>query len=271
MLIRLLSLNIWDLPLPLPGSGRERRRRMLLEHLSTCDADLVLLQEAFLPGFRIRLAAALDGYHPDHYLKVRRRHWFLPMDGSGGLVTFSRHDLLSSRYVPFRAWSRMKTDERVGRKGCLWTEVNTPAGRLLVGNVHLYAGTRPHDARARSMQTRHLLHQLEQFGATPTVIAGDFNMAIEYERTTNGPTGFDRLRAAGFQEIAAGETGPLATMSPSRNRLARYPWPRAERRLTQVFYRGEGIQVAAPPTLCFCEPPVSDHFGLAATLSIGQR
>src|SRR5581483_11737654 len=124
----------------------------------------------------------------------------------------------------------------------LWTIVATGAGNLLVGNVHLYAGAGPDHARARAMQTRHLLRQLENFPRMPTVIAGDFNMAIEFECAGAGPTGFDLMHQAGFSEVAAGTTGEIATMSPLRNRFARYmPGIRPERRLTQVFYRGDGL------------------------------
>jgi endonuclease/exonuclease/phosphatase family metal-dependent hydrolase len=265
-----LSINIWDLPIPLPGFDRRRRRRHLLEHLTTSDADLVLFQEAFLPDFKGQLASCLPRHQPDDYLNHKRRHLFLSMDGSGGLATFSRLALKLSRYIPFRFWPGMRTDERVGRKGCLWTQLQTPAGSVLIGNVHLYAGGGPVNARARSMQTRHLLHQLDEFPKMPTIIAGDFNMSIEYERTTSGPTGFELMGKAGFTEIAAGTTGTIATMSRINNRFARYnPFPKPERRLTQIFTRGEGLTIAEPPTLCFREPAVSDHYGLQTTISVG--
>lgn len=163
----------------------------------------------------------------------------------------------------------MKPDERIGRKGCLWTEYETNGTRVLIGNAHLYAGLGARPARARTLQVRHLLHQLGRRPRIPTIIAGDFNMAIEDERPAAGPTGFDLMREAGFTEIAGGVTGSIATMSPSRNRFARYsPWRRPERRLTHVFFRGDGISVPQSPSLCLHEPPVSDHFGLLATLRL---
>jgi len=269
MNIRLLSINIWDLPVPLPGCGRRFRRRHLLESLSRTDADIVLIQESFLPSFRPRLAAALRQHQPDHFFSRRRRCYLLPLDTSGGLATFSLLPLVQSRYGAFRCWNGMKPDERIGQKGCLWTEYTLNGTGMLIGNAHLYAGTGPGAGRARSFQVRHLLHQLDRLPPMPTIIAGDFNMAIEHERTTAGPTGFDLMREAGFTEIAAGVTGTIATMSPSRNRFARYfPWPRLDRRLTQVFFRGPGISVAEPPSLCLEDPPVSDHFGLQASLTI---
>jgi len=178
------------------------------------------------------------------------------MDTSGGLTTFSRLPLIQSCYGPFRCWNGMKPDERIGQKGCLWTEYAAGGTRVLIGNAHLYAGTGAGPGRARSFQVRHLLHQLDLLPQLPTIIAGDFNMAIEHERTTTGPTGFDIMHQAGFTEIASGVTGTIATMSPSRNPFARYfPWPKLDRRLTQVFFfRGAGMSVTEPPKLCLDDP-----------------
>jgi len=106
--IRLLSINIWDLPVPLPGCGRRSRRRHLLDSLSRTDADIVLIQEAFLPSFRPRLAAALERHQPDPFFSGRRRAYLLSMDTSGGLTTFSRLPLVQSRYGAFRCWYRWR-------------------------------------------------------------------------------------------------------------------------------------------------------------------
>src|SRR5690606_38655652 len=101
--LRLVSINIWDLPLPLP-LDRTRRRRRLLEQLAPLNADLVLVQEAFIPSFKRRLAAALPGFHADRYLPGQRLAGWLRMDASGGLFTLSRWPQESSHYLPFRAW-----------------------------------------------------------------------------------------------------------------------------------------------------------------------
>ena len=56
--IRLVSINIWDLPLPLPLAHRRLRRQRLLIQLSQLDADMFLIQEAFVPRFKQRVASA---------------------------------------------------------------------------------------------------------------------------------------------------------------------------------------------------------------------
>jgi len=63
----------------------------------------------------------------------------------------------------------------------------------------------------------------------------------------------------------------VETMHPGRNPYARPPWQhRRVCRLEQVFYRGAGLVPGpGPPALCLNDPPVSDHFGLAVTLTLG--
>ncbi|MBI4421636.1 MAG: endonuclease/exonuclease/phosphatase family protein [Gemmatimonadetes bacterium] len=239
MRIRLLSLNIWDLPVPFPGLHRRRRRSLLVQLLPGLGADLILIQEAFIPRFRELLADKLSDYQCDGSLRASRGVGPLRMDASGGLLTFSRWPIVWSRFLPFTPVPRSRIDERIGRKGGLWSEVETPAGRLLVGNTHLHAGLSVFNARARTAQTRDLLDQWRSLAQRPTVLAGDFNMTAELERPGLHPTGFDVLSGAGFTEIAGGSSTQLATMAPSRNPYARFPpFHRLDRRLTQVFFQG---------------------------------
>jgi endonuclease/exonuclease/phosphatase family metal-dependent hydrolase len=268
--IRLVSVNLWDLPVPLPGHDRALRRRRLLGQLPHLDADLLLFQESFRPLFRGALARGCAGFesHPD----CGRRRWFafLPMDATGGLLTLSRWPIVGQRHQPARRFRTWKLDERIARKGCLWTRVRTPAGDLMVGNVHLYAGSNPVDAHVRAIQARDLLMHGETSSGLPTVMAGDFNWDLDFEHSERGPTGHAILLDAGFREVADGRSEGIRTMDPRLNRYARYaPWHRPSRRLTHVFFRGERLGLGPePPTLCLHDPPVSDHFGLRATLTL---
>ncbi len=267
MIVRLVSLNIWDLPISLPGNQRKRRLSHLLDGLPAIDADIVLFQEAFRPDFKSRLATALPGFHADALAPQRRRSYWIELDGSGGLLTLSHWPITTSVFRASRTTPGMRLDERIGRKGCLWTAITTPAGPIVVGNVHLYAGNAPRDARVRAVQVRQILNAPQLRMPGPIVLAGDFNMAVEFERRTGGRTGFDLLAAAGFHEIAGGKTGTLFTMSPRHNRYAgRIQRFRHDRRLTQVFFRGMRPGPESP-RLCFLDPPVSDHYGLRVALA----
>ena len=269
--IRLVSVNIWDLPVPLLRTQRAARRRRLLDALPRLDADLVLIQEAFRPRMRRAILRALPALHADGRARARRWVLFLPMDAAGGLLTLSRWPILSTRYQPARRFRRMKPDERIGRKGCLWTRIATPAGELLVGNVHLYAGNTPVDAHVRAIQARDLLAHGDSRPDAPTVLAGDWNWDLEFEHSERGPTGHVEMLQAGFREVADGRSEGIATMDPRHNAFARYvPWHRPARRLTHVFYRGPGIGPGPEtPNLCLHDPPVSDHYGLQVTLTVG--
>ncbi len=264
--IRLVSVNIWDLPIHVPFGDRHGRRRHLLAQLPQLDADLVLIQEAFRPAFRARLheQMAYSYWAPDP--DTSRRVLWMHMDRHGGLMTFSRWPIERTTFQLWRSPPRMRIDERIGGKGCLWTRIATPAGALLVGHVHMYAGNAARDARARWGQTRELLTRGAIDSTLPTLLMGDFNMARDVETTLRKDTGFDLLDDDGFEEIAGGYTGDLATMAPRRNRYAAFVQRvRRGRRPTQVFFRGLHPG-PPPPRICLDDPPVSDHFGLAAEL-----
>jgi endonuclease/exonuclease/phosphatase family metal-dependent hydrolase len=267
--VKLLSLNIWDLPIPLPGVNHRRRRLEILKRVPPLGADVVLIQEAFRPAFKLALRRALPDYYGDHYLAGSRRRWGVKWDTSGGLLTLSRWPVLRSRYLPAYTVPGMRWDERLGSKGCLLTLLSTPAGHLWVGNVHLHAGTGENARRARVLQVRHLLQALPPPGRERLVLGGDFNMDPATERLEE-PTGWDLLLAAGFREVAGGLGGSLATVVQRRNRYARY-WPgrHPDRRLTHFFYWGKGIR-PMPGSACVCldDPPVSDHFGLMAHIEL---
>jgi Endonuclease/Exonuclease/phosphatase family len=267
--ITLVSINIWDLPVRLPRTQRGRRHRLLLEGLPHLDADILLIQEAFRPRLRRAILRALPAFHADALARHGRWMAFLRMDAAGGLLTLSRWPIVSTRYRPARRHRRMKPDERIGWKGCLWTRIATPEGALLVGNVHLYAGNTPLDAHVRAIQTRDLLLHGETRPEVATIIAGDCNWDIDFEHSERGATGYVELAQAGFREVADGRSAGIETMDPYRNRFARYvPWHRPARRLTHVFLRGPGLSAGPEaPSLCLDDPPVSDHFGLRTPLS----
>ena len=268
--LRILSINIWDLPIRLPGANRPLRRRRLLAALSQQDADIVLIQEAFNPAFRQQLVHAIPGFYHDHFAEERRRVGPFVMDASGGLLTLSRWPLVRSRFIPSRRVPGMRWDERIGRKGCLWTELETPQGPMLAGNAHLYAGTGARAARIRAIQARQIARMTSRHRQAPIVAAGDFNMAVEYEHPSSGPSGFDVLYGAGLIEVAEGKSAGLVTMHPGTNHYARWsPFHRPARRLTQVFYRGDGLALGQePPAICLNDPPISDHLGLLVSFRL---
>jgi endonuclease/exonuclease/phosphatase family metal-dependent hydrolase len=270
MLIRLLSINIWDLPISFPGFDRRRRFGHLLAGLPALDADLVLIQESFRVSLRKRIHAVLPRHNAQEGAERRvLRLPLLPNDRSGGLFTLSRWPVTRTRMQRWRHKHWLKVDEQLARKGALFTELSTPVGPLLLCNVHLHAGLASADARARVLQLREFLAQPEAARNGPMIVAGDLNIDAAHEPAAVSPNGFDLLREAGFQEIAGGSNDGLGTFVPAQNRYARVGLPRPDhRRLTHVFCRGANLRALAPPTICFDNPPVSDHFGLLATLEL---
>ena len=271
MLIRLLSLNLWDLPFWFPGSERGRRVTTLLSTLPRLDPDIVLLQEAFRMDLRERICDAL----PLHYADARATQRggmvpLLPADISGGLLTLSRWPVTSTHMTRWRHIRLLKLDERFAQKGALWTEIETPAGVLAVCNVHTHAGRTPADARARVRQIEELLADEGAAGDGPMIVAGDLNIDPAVSPDDVSPNGFDLLAQAGFAEVALATNSGLGTVVPETNPYARVGFRRPDhRRLTHVWYRGPGLTPGpTAPSICFNDPPVSDHYGLLATLEL---
>ncbi|HEY2825265.1 MAG TPA: endonuclease/exonuclease/phosphatase family protein, partial [Gemmatimonadales bacterium] len=222
MLIRLLSLNIWDLPFSFPGSNRRERHEHLLKGLAALDADVVVIQEAFNPPLRSRIRTALPRHDVDARASLRGgRIPFLPGDASGGLLTLSRWPVTSTRMARWRYKRLIKLDEQFARKGALWTEIRTPLGALLVCNVHTHAGQVRADAEARMRQIEELLADPSAAHAGPFIIAGDLNIDPAVSPDNVPPNGFDLLRAAGFTEIGLEANAGLGTVVPATNRYAR--------------------------------------------------
>ncbi len=266
--LSVVSINIQDLPAFVPVMDRRVRRHRMLTQLPGLGADLLLLQESFVPAFRMRLQQALRDLTPANATRCNGRSLF---PACGGLLTFSRFPVSWSRFVAWPRFPSMKLDERFGRKGFLLSELETPRGALLVCHVHMYAGKRPPCARVRRSQVELLIEYLDPFRGRSILLAGDFNMDPAYEVIDGGATtGWELLLAAGFREAAQGSNDGLRTFEPSTNDYARYTFVKNyDCRLTQFFVRGEGLEVVSAPELCLTDPPVSDHYGLRVRMIVG--
>ena len=178
--LRVVTLNVWALPVPIPTQQKWRRLNRLPRALAELDADIVVLQELFDLRARRRLLRELCPPYaaaPDA-IQARRILGLVPSDMTGGLLVLSRLPILSSRFVPHLREPGMKLDERLGQKGALIVQVDSPIGRLTILAVHLYAGTRPEDGRRRRAQLARLLETLHaEADPGPILLAGDINVS----------------------------------------------------------------------------------------------
>lgn len=258
MHLRVLSFNIWDLPLWHVKRRTERIER-IAAHLASLNLDVVCLQEAFDTSHREFLRRALgkeyrmtDGGKP-------RGIFFTKLDTTGGLVTFSRFPIREYAFVPFNRLTNVGVPEFFARKGFLDAVVETPAGPIRVVNTHLHSPSFLFgDSRIRRRQLRTILRAVDaQSGELPALIAGDLN-----ENNLDMRGVFGRLISQ-FRFLHPTRGALRPTYRPENHYVEeswinRVPSPL---RLDYFLSRGAeqyGLRVARYEPL-YLRPPLSDH------------
>ncbi len=178
MQLKIITFNIWDLPFWFTREDPKRIEK-IGAYLSEHGADFICLQESFDIEHRQWLHHMLgkQAYNVAGEMEQTRNILFIKrFDTSGGLVTFSKFPILSSRFVKFSRLYNLSVIEFFGRKGFLETIVDTPKGPLRVINLHLRQGTLPLDRWFRLHQLREIFKSLKNENEQlPTILVGDFN------------------------------------------------------------------------------------------------
>lgn len=174
MNIKVLSFNIWDLPLFFV-KNRKQRFEGLLNYLDEMDADIICLQEAFDVNHRERLIEKFkDRYEHAGDGDFRKLLFLKVFDKTGGLMILSKFPIKFKRFVPYSRLFNSAVGEVFARKGFLEVMLQTPKGDLRVINTHLHEETPFFDKSVRLAQIKKILDQIEG-GDIPTLLMGDFN------------------------------------------------------------------------------------------------
>ncbi len=287
--LRAVTFNAWALPVPIPSQQKRRRLNRLPGALAALGADVIVIQELFDVRARRRLLRELCPPYaaaPDA-MRTRRILGLVPSDVTGGLLVLSRLPIVRSRFIPHSLGPGTKVDERLGRKGTMIVHVESPIGRVIVLAVHLYAGTRPEDARVRSAQLTRLLGALDaEADRDPVVLAGDINASptVGFPEPP-GPRNplrpeYAALEKAGFFDTMQPNSTPparCATWVPSRNRYAALPYQetKTDERYDYVLVRPGCAHTwavrAARTVFERAETQLSDHLGVLAELELVAR
>ncbi len=271
--IRLFGAALYeDVPHVVP------RAAGLAPALRAVGADIVLLQELVPQRVKKALAAALRDLYPYRAGIAEDSRFY-----GTGLLTLSRHPLEDAACTPFAA--QTLEEGLFGPRGMLSCTVRTPAlGRCRVVNLHATAGGAYRQRRRQGAASRRDAQIAEAIAAAaapfagPVVLAGDFNSDPATDAAADA-----RLSAAGFADAAALAPDPArrrSTWDPA-NPLNRSRAGAAPRRVDHIFVRaGSGQPVeardvrivldeAAVPVPDGGPVPLSDHYGLLATLAPG--
>ena len=272
MRLRVLSLNVWGLPLGLTRH-HEARMQAIGQSFANSRADLIALQEVWTEGARATLAAAGEkaGYGAV---------WHRPAAfGGSGLMVLSRLPIRAHRFTRFRLAGlpqRPYHGDFYAGKGFASLDIATEAGPVTLVDTHLHAGYSgadgPDEYRGiRAAQAIEIAAHLRGL-TTPVIAAGDFN-------TAEGDDAYAILIAlSGCSDLAVRLDRRQATC------LAPHPYRRAgagEERIDLVLARSGpdlalkalGLDRVLDGELVFDGEPgrYSDHAGLFAEFALDPR
>jgi len=270
MQIKILSLNVWDVPFWFSVKRHERLKR-LGKYLKRINADIICLQEAFDVKHREDLHNLLGknlyGVSATSD-KSRRVLLFKRFDLTGGLVTYSKFPILESTFHPYRRFVDMMFAEYIGRKGALRTLVQTPKGPLLMMNTHFHTGTLSVDRHIRAKQLKQLFRAAEAPGTLPTVVAGDLNDNEIMNHKDYAPV----LKKYRFRDAAENFKEAAKPTVRLGNRYASKTWfnrSRISKRLDYILVKNleaAGLAVTEYKILTQPTDPFSDHDPVLVTI-----
>lgn len=118
MKLKVISFNIWDLPLFFVKNRKERIKRTA-EYLKKSNADIICIQESFDIKNRLFLKDTLTDvyYMAGDTEETRRLLFFKLFDMSGGLVVFSKFPIIKSNFVSYSRIFNSALGEILARKG----------------------------------------------------------------------------------------------------------------------------------------------------------
>lgn len=200
--MRLLTFNLWQLPLVSLVGPRRRRARLAAALIERVAPDVVVLNEAFAYSPAVRLVAELRGYRATAqvgrpggaWTSVSGRRGTVSRLVGGGIWVLSRYPIGQRHQHVYSAY-RWDTSDAWCNKGVALVSLATPDGPVWLAATHLQADTYRnwHAVRmAQLAQLRRLVDRVVPAGE-PVLLAGDLN--IGYHRI--GPEVVDADRVVG--------------------------------------------------------------------------
>jgi endonuclease/exonuclease/phosphatase family metal-dependent hydrolase len=254
--MKVVSLNIWDLPLWFV-KNRPQRIGAVVDYLASQDPDIICLQESWDLTHRQQIYQKLGAaQYFSTALSSAKPKPFTMRGRTGGLVIFSKFPIVSETFITFQR-KLYPPNEYFGHKGIVTAMLQTPAGPLQVINAHLVGGLGKSVWRQRLQQFKAALNPTDN-NPTPTILAGDFNQ----HALTRHPEFAALLRQNGIVDPAP-QTQPLLPTYRLDNPFVDLWINRRQQseRLDYIFVKFlEKLRLAvtsyAPMRL---EPAISDH------------
>ncbi len=175
MQLKIISYNIWDLPLWFV-KNRKKRVKDAVKYLASSGADIICIQESWHLGTRKEILYKLFSEAGYFYASGRDKPILY---GNSGLVTLSKFPIRSKEFSKFPPVFPIlgQFQELFTGRGVLETVIETPLGLLRVFNTHLHMPDyyKSRQIRLKQMQSASEFIALKNKDGMPSIFAGDFN------------------------------------------------------------------------------------------------
>ncbi|KAI6650876.1 Neutral sphingomyelinase isoform X1 [Oopsacas minuta] len=186
--LKFATLNTWLLPGLMHGSSKViQRTNFITEAISTCDHDVLALQEVWIPGLFKQTIL-----NPENFSKnFGYFHYFRSGVVGSGLVTYSKYPIVGVDFFRFSLCGspfRVDHGDWYGGKGVGVCYIESSVGMLSVYNTHLVADYfLSFYVEHRIIQVIELVKFIQRTKKGHVILLGDLNFtpdSIEYEIIT---------------------------------------------------------------------------------------
>jgi endonuclease/exonuclease/phosphatase family metal-dependent hydrolase len=170
--LKVLSWNIYMLPVSIKKVGQTNRVRYIAEQFNNSDYDVIVFQEAFDRDARYKLEKLMRNNFPYQEGPANAKPSWFRMNS--GVWILSKHPM---KFLDEIQFSKSKGVDRVARKGVLLVEIYKNGKTYQIAGTHLQAGEGKKMKETRISQYEEINNLLEKHKRekVPQLICGDFN------------------------------------------------------------------------------------------------
>lgn len=265
--VKLLTWNVFMLPKPIKFSYQKERTDLIIKEILASPYDVIVLQEAFAGEFQEKTKKLTSKKYP-HQFYLKRKPGSLTVYGSG-VYYLSRIPMKELDSVYFNDCAKA---DCFASKGSALMEFTLPSGKKFqVASTHLQAGHNENSSKIRFNQLKQIQGMMLPkltFGV-PQFLVGDLNIDANH--------GNDYNRALTMLAMTSGPLqGELNYTNGYPIECYEKPGDDQKEWIDHIFTFANAVpvQVLAKKVRPFNglinhkECPLSDHWGVEATLSL---
>lgn len=171
--LKILSWNIYMLPVSIKKVGQPKRVEHIAEQMNNSDYDIIVFQEAFDRNVRYKLGKLMREKYPYQEGPANAKPSWFRMNS--GVWILSKHPMKYLDELDFKESAGL---DNLARKGALLVEINKNGKLYQIAGTHLQSGESNKKDKIRISQINEIekLIQKHEHDGIPQLICGDFNI-----------------------------------------------------------------------------------------------